>query len=149
MEPAPTYVAAAQLICITLVAVVLFVVFSLTADNFFTSGNIVNILRLVSFTAIAGVGMTYLFIAGEFDISIGSTFGLAAVLMTWLVAEHGMAVPQPAWRSSRCSDRARERRLVTTGRRALAHRYPRHAQPRPRCGAGADRRDPAGVPDRA
>jgi ribose/xylose/arabinose/galactoside ABC-type transport system permease subunit len=95
VESAPTYVAAAQLICITLVAVVLFVVFSFTADNFFTSDNILNILRLVSFTAIVGVGMTYLFIAGEFDISVGSTFGLSAVLITWLVSEHGMA-PWPA-----------------------------------------------------
>jgi ribose transport system permease protein len=43
----------------------------------------------MSFVAIAGVGLTYLFIAAEFDLSIGSIFSLAGVVFGWLIVNHG------------------------------------------------------------
>ncbi len=66
---------------IALVAAVMFAGFSLTARNFLTVDNILQITRLVSLWAIVGVGMTFLFIAGEFDLSVGSHFGFLVVLL--------------------------------------------------------------------
>src|SRR5207249_4206684 len=61
----------------------------------FEIGNILDVGRLVAFTTIVGVGMTFLFIAGEFDISVGSHYALATIVMGLLVAEHGVG-PWPA-----------------------------------------------------
>jgi ribose transport system permease protein len=80
---------------ITAVAAVLFLFFSLTAAHFDDIGNILDTGRGIAFTTIVGVGMTYLFIAGEFDISVGSNYGLATIVMGLLVSEHGIA-PWPA-----------------------------------------------------
>src|SRR2546422_2992256 len=80
---------------ITGVALALFSFFSLTAAHFFEIGNILDVGRLVAFTTIVGVGMTFLFIAGEFDISVGSHYALATIVMGLLVAEHGVG-PWPA-----------------------------------------------------
>jgi ribose transport system permease protein len=74
---------------ITLVAVALFVFFSITAAHFYEIGNILDTGRGIAFTAIVGIGMTFLFIAGEFDISVGSQYGLATIVMAILVGEHG------------------------------------------------------------
>jgi ribose transport system permease protein len=99
VRSAPTYVALAQQIGITAVAVVLFIVFSVRAENFLTVSNLLDVLRLVSFTAIVGVAMTFLFIAGEFDISVGSTFGLTAVVMAELVSSSGVDI----WAAAFCA----------------------------------------------
>jgi ribose transport system permease protein len=75
-------------IAITAVAVVLFVFFSIAAQNFFELSNILNIGIYVAFTAIVGVGMTFLFIAGEFDISVGTNYGLGTIIFGLLVVNH-------------------------------------------------------------
>jgi ribose transport system permease protein len=49
-----------------------------------------NIRRNLSFLAIVSVGMTYLFIAGEIDLSVGAVFGFLTVLMGFLVARNGV-----------------------------------------------------------
>ena len=74
---------------ITLVAVALFIFFSVATDHFLTADNLLNILRNLSFVGIVAVGMTYLFIAGELDLSVGSVFGFLTVLMGFLVARNG------------------------------------------------------------
>jgi ribose/xylose/arabinose/galactoside ABC-type transport system permease subunit len=86
---APVQGALARQLGITAVALALFVFFSLTADHFFEIGNILDVGRLVAFTTIVGVAMTYLFIAGEFDISVGSHYAFATIVMGILVAEEG------------------------------------------------------------
>jgi len=74
---------------ITVVAIVLFVYFSVATERFLTADNIFNILRNLSFVGIVSVGMTFLFIAGELDLSVGSVFGFLTVLMGALVARNG------------------------------------------------------------
>lgn len=74
---------------ITLVAVLLFTYFSLASDRFLTADNLLNILRNLSYVGIVAVGMTFLFIAGELDLSVGSVFGFLTVLMGALVARNG------------------------------------------------------------
>jgi ribose transport system permease protein len=72
-------------LALTAVAIVMFVGFSITAEHFFEVGNIVNVMRLVSFTTIVGVGMTYLFISGEFDLSVGSNYAFSTIILGWLI----------------------------------------------------------------
>ena len=75
---------------ITVVAIVLFVFFSVATDHFLAADNLLNILRNLSFVGIVSVGMTYVFIAGELDLSVGSVFGFLTVLMGFLVARNGV-----------------------------------------------------------
>lgn len=75
---------------ITIVAIVLLIYFSLATERFLTVDNLLNILRNLSFVGIVSVGMTYLFIAGELDLSVGSVFGFLTVLMGVLVARTGI-----------------------------------------------------------
>jgi ribose transport system permease protein len=77
-------------VAITLVALVIFVLFSLTTRTFLTEFNLLNILRNTSLIGIVAVGMTYLLIAGEIDLSVGSVFGFLNVIMGLLVVALGL-----------------------------------------------------------
>jgi ribose transport system permease protein len=72
----------------TLVAAAIFIYFAMTAPHFLKTTNLIEIGREMSFVAIAGVGMTYLFIVAEFDLSIGSIFSLTGVVFGWLIVNH-------------------------------------------------------------
>jgi ribose transport system permease protein len=75
-----------QNVAITLVALMVFGFFSLATDTFLTEFNLINILRNAALIGIVAVGMTYLLIAGEIDLSVGSVFGFLTVVMGLLVA---------------------------------------------------------------
>lgn len=64
---------------VLLVLLGLLVVFSILSPNFGQISNLINIIRQMSEISIAAIGMTYLIIAAEFDLSVGSLYGLAAV----------------------------------------------------------------------
>ena len=76
---------------ITLVGLMIFTLFSVGANNFFTVGNLTEVMRFFSFVGIVGVGMTFLFIAGEFDLSVGSAYGFGTIAMAWMITEHGLS----------------------------------------------------------
>lgn len=65
---------------------------ALTLPNFAQFDNINSILRQSSFIGISAVGMTLAIIAGNFDLSVGSTLGLCAWVGV-LVASHAGVVP--------------------------------------------------------
>jgi ribose transport system permease protein len=52
--------------------------------NFLVGSNINTVLQQISYVAIAAAGMSLVIISGEIDLSIGSIYGLAAVMFTWL-----------------------------------------------------------------
>ena len=54
--------------------------FSILFPQFLSFRNITNILRNASMIGIIAVGMTFAMIAGTFDLSVGSTMGLAAII---------------------------------------------------------------------
>ncbi len=56
------------------------VLFSVNSSAFLTIDNITNILRTTSFTFITAIGMTYLMIAGGWDLSVGAVYALAGVV---------------------------------------------------------------------
>lgn len=62
------------------ILILLIAFMSFTSDAFLNVGNILNILRNVSMTGIIAFGMTFVIIAGEIDLSVGSTVGLSGVI---------------------------------------------------------------------
>jgi ribose transport system permease protein len=60
--------------------VALFVTLSLTSDVFLTSTNLLNILDQNAAVGIVAVGGTLVFIAGGFDLSVGSVYAFAGVV---------------------------------------------------------------------
>lgn len=70
---------------IIVIFVVLFVVMSIFAPNFFTGNNMVNILRQVSISGICAVGMTFVMLTGGIDLSVGAILGVSGVLTAMMM----------------------------------------------------------------
>jgi ribose/xylose/arabinose/galactoside ABC-type transport system permease subunit len=65
---------------VLLVFLGLCLVFSLLTPNFRQLTNLINILRQISEISIAAIGMTYIIICAEIDLSVGSVYGLSAMI---------------------------------------------------------------------
>ncbi|MGE0068481.1 MAG: ABC transporter permease [Solirubrobacterales bacterium] len=65
---------------VPLALLALFVVLSLTADNFLTSGNLLNLLDQATTLGIIASAGTLVVVAGGFDLSVGATFAIAGVI---------------------------------------------------------------------
>jgi len=76
------------------IALAMFIIFSLTADHFFTLQNMQNILRQVSITAVVAIGMTLVILIGGIDLSVGAVVLFSAAVMNSLLFNEVMpAVP--------------------------------------------------------
>jgi ribose transport system permease protein len=75
-------------LAITAVGAVLFVFFSVTTQTFLAPDNLLDMVRSVARIGIVAVGMTYLLIAGEIDLSVGSVYGFLTVVMGVLVSRY-------------------------------------------------------------
>lgn len=69
--------------------------FSLFNPLFLTPGNIINMVRQVSFNAILAMGMTMVIITGGIDLSVGSVLALAAVVTASFVQVENPILPVP------------------------------------------------------
>ena len=54
--------------------------------------NVANMLRALSFVGIIALGQTFLMISGEFDLSVGSTAGLCAIVCSHMMANLGWGI---------------------------------------------------------
>jgi ribose transport system permease protein len=71
-----------------LIALLLLVVFlSFATPYFFTTGNLLNVARQTSFTAIVAVGQTLVIITGGIDLSVAAIAALAASVGTVLLTQ--------------------------------------------------------------
>lgn len=61
-------------------------------DNFLTGPNLLSVAQQIAIIGIVGTGMTFLVVAGEIDLSVGSQYGLLSVLMAWSITEIGVPV---------------------------------------------------------
>jgi simple sugar transport system permease protein len=66
------------------------IVFTLLSGAFLSVGNVGNILAFTPELGMIALAMTLLMTAGEFDLSVGSVFGFAAVIM-WTFFNEGWA----------------------------------------------------------
>lgn len=72
--------------------VILIIVFSMTARNFLSVANMINITLQTTTFALAGIGVTFVIITGGIDLSIGSVLALSGVT-AGLLAQKGVPVP--------------------------------------------------------
>lgn len=80
-----------QGLLLALIIIVIF--FALTTDKFFSYRNLTLILRQVSILGVIACGMTFVIIAGNFDLSVGSLTSLTAVIA---ISLHDKIGPIPA-----------------------------------------------------
>ena len=66
---------------VLIAAIVVLVVFSLLNPYFFTRLNMFGLLRVMSTLAIVALGQTLVIVSGEIDLSVGSIYGLASMLL--------------------------------------------------------------------
>ena len=82
---------------ITLIA--LFVFFSLASKSFLTLDNFVNILAQVSLTSIIAVGLTFVILTGEIDLSVAAVANAIGIVMAFFTLQPDYAniqnVPVP------------------------------------------------------
>jgi ribose transport system permease protein len=77
-------------IAIALVAVAIFLIFTLIAPSFLSESVMIDLARRSAILGILAVGMTFLFVAGEFDLSIGSHYGFLLLLLAKLTENLGL-----------------------------------------------------------
>lgn len=80
---------------VALVILVLAICIAIGNPNFATSANLFNLLRSIAITGIVAVGMTFVLISGELDLSVGSVVALAGVTAFTVAAETSslLAIP--------------------------------------------------------
>jgi D-xylose transport system permease protein len=69
--------------------VVIWLYFSLTEENFLTSGNLTNLMLQITPLGIIAVGVVLVLLLGEIDLSVGVVSGVAAACMAVLSVNHG------------------------------------------------------------
>ena len=76
-----------------LIPLLLFIAFFYVLNPvFLTPKSMATMLRALSFVGIIALGQTFLMISGEFDLSVGSTAGLCAIVCSHLMANMGWGI---------------------------------------------------------
>lgn len=76
---------------ILLIFAACFVFLSVSAENFLTTDNLVNVVRQSSIIGIIALGMTFIMITAGIDLSVGSVVGLAGMVFAMLAPSTGSA----------------------------------------------------------
>jgi ribose transport system permease protein len=87
-----TAASAQRFMAVLLLLVALFVFFSLTQERFFTSGNIDALLTSAAILWVVSIGLTFVMIAGGFDLSLGSMLALTGVALGSFFNELSMPI---------------------------------------------------------
>ena len=74
---------------IILVLLVMIAGMAIAKPVFLSSGNLINIARQISMVAIIGIGMTFVLIIGEIDLSVGHIACLAGIIVS-MCLKNGM-----------------------------------------------------------
>ena len=64
--------------------IVFFIIFSIFGDHFFTLGNQTSLFTLTAELGIICIGVGFLMISGEFDLSVGSVYALGGIVFMML-----------------------------------------------------------------
>ena len=71
--------------------IALFILFGLGADRFASKANFANLITQATWVMILAVGVTFVLLLGEIDLSAGYTAGVCVVTIAWLIAQHGVS----------------------------------------------------------
>jgi D-xylose transport system permease protein len=78
-------------VALGLVALILF--FATQSDVFLTSRNLNNLLIQSTVTGIIALGLVFVLLTGEIDLSVAATSGVSAVFMAKMVVDFGLPIP--------------------------------------------------------
>lgn len=73
-----------------IILAVVSIIFSFFSKNFFTLRNIINILNQNSYVIICSIGITFIMMAGQLDLSVGYQMSLIGVLVAKLVVNENI-----------------------------------------------------------
>ncbi len=79
-----------------LALVVMCIFLAIATESFLTTGNLLNVGRQISLLGIMAVGMSFVLISGEIDLSVGSTYALAGLSTGMLIVDGWGLVPAVA-----------------------------------------------------
>jgi D-xylose transport system permease protein len=68
---------------------VIWIIFQLQNDRFLTAQNLTNLMLQITATGLISIGIVYVLLLGEIDLSVGAVSGLAAAVMAVLNVKHG------------------------------------------------------------
>jgi D-xylose transport system permease protein len=71
------------------VLAVIWIIFQLQNDNFLTANNLTNLFLQITAVGLISVGIVYVLLLGEIDLSVGAVSGLASAVMAVLNVKHG------------------------------------------------------------
>jgi ribose transport system permease protein len=83
-------VAGQRFFAVLVLFVVLFVVFTLTQERFATSANIKALLTSAAILWVVAIGLTFVMLAGGFDLSVGSMLALTSIGLGAFVNDWGL-----------------------------------------------------------
>ena len=113
---------------------------SFATEGFLTSTNLLNVGRQISLLGIMAVGMTFVLISGEVDLSVGSIYALGGLVTGLYIVSGGALLPALALGlASGLFVGLINGLLSTYGRLPSLIATPRHALDGPRRGADPDR----------
>ncbi|MET7687273.1 sugar ABC transporter permease [Streptomyces sp. NPDC005483] len=72
--------------------IVIWAIFQFKNDRFLSADNVSNISYYMSATGMIAIGLVFVLLLGEIDLSVGSVSGLASTLFAVWVVNHGMNV---------------------------------------------------------
>lgn len=72
--------------------IILMIYFTMFAPNFATTGNLIDVLRQMSMIAIISIGMTFVIITGEIDLSVGSLVAASSAIFGYFVIILGITM---------------------------------------------------------
>ncbi|BBC32160.1 Amino acid or sugar ABC transporter, permease protein [Streptomyces graminofaciens] len=70
--------------------IVIWTIFQLQNDRFLSADNLSNISYFLSATGMLAIGLVFVLLLGEIDLSVGSVSGLASTIFAVFVVTHGM-----------------------------------------------------------
>jgi ribose/xylose/arabinose/galactoside ABC-type transport system permease subunit len=79
-----------RFLAVLVLLVVLVVVFTITQERFFTSANIKALLTSAAILWVVSIGLTFVMLAGGFDLSIGSMLALSSIALGAFVNDLGV-----------------------------------------------------------
>ncbi len=82
--------ASQRFFAVLVLLMLLIVAFTLTQDRFFTSGNIKALLTSAAILWVVSIGLTFVMLAGGFDLSIGSMLALSSIALGAFVNDLGV-----------------------------------------------------------
>src|SRR3984893_13069067 len=84
---------AAREIGILLALFIICTLLTLTTSNFLTLQNLLNVGRQISLLGIMAIGMTFVLVSREVDLSVGSTYAISGLVTGMLIVRGSALIP--------------------------------------------------------